>query len=80
MTADEEVRGAFRRAFLVGNGQYGPDGTAMMAHLTAFCGGGIGHPPKDKQGRIDETALLIAVGRRQVLDHIYTLINSRSSS
>ncbi len=67
---------AFAGAFGYSNGVFHGEGVEMAAYLKQFCTTGTSAEtlPRDKNGKVDETALAIAIGRRQVWDEIYSLI------
>ncbi len=70
---------AFARAFGYHGGIFHGDGEVMAIYLKQFCTTGTSQETmaKDSNGRIDENALLVAMGRRQVWDEIYALITEK---
>lgn len=81
MTSAKNIARAYQACFDFHEGQFHGDGLTVAQHLVSTCKAGLamGQEQRGTDGKIDEAALLIAVGRRQVYDEIYALLTMETS-
>ncbi len=73
---DEPTMRAFKRAFLADTAGFSEDGKLMAAYLHSLCNNGVTNPATGSDGHIDPIAQHMAVGRQQVWNRIYTILNA----
>jgi hypothetical protein len=72
---DRDLRHAFRTSLLDEDGKPTPHGSAVLAHLRAFCSADVSTLRRDREGRVDPLASAAAQGRQEVWQQFYFYLN-----
>lgn len=77
MSSIKDTARAYQKCFDFHSGQFHGDGVLVAAHLSNLCKKDLmlSKEPRGTDQHIDQAAILIAIGRRQVYDEIFSLLN-----